>query len=168
MSKTKVAGLVALLVVVLGVGWYFASPSYTLSQMKAAAQANDADALSSYIDYTALREDMKTELMARMMAEAQKDKSGFGALGVALGAAMIGPFVDAMTSPAGVRAMMLSNEANKSARKVPVTVDENPIIERRGLSEFIVKSKSEPNGGMVFKRYGLGWKLAGIDLPPEK
>jgi|SRR4051812_23539715 hypothetical protein len=163
MSKARWAGLAAMLAMLAAGGWYVASPGYTLKQMKAAAQANDADRLSSYIDYPALREDMKSELTARMMAEAQKDNSGFGPLAVALGSAMVGPLVDAMISPAGVRAMMLSNRKN---RKAPAAVGEDPVIERHGLSEFVVKSKSAENGAMVFKRHGLGWKLSGIDLPP--
>ncbi len=165
MSRTKWAGLAAVLVLLATIGWYVLSPGYTLKQMKAAAQANDADRLSSYIDYPSLREDMKSELSARMMAEAQKDQSGFGPLGVALGSALVGPLVDAIISPAGVRAMMLSNRQNK---KAPIAVGEDPDIERHGLSEFVVKSKSGQNGTMVFKRHGLSWKLSGLDLPPPK
>ena len=61
--------------------------------MKAAADANDPDALNSYIDYPALREDLKAEIKGQMMAEAKKDKSGFGRLGLELGKAMIGPAI---------------------------------------------------------------------------
>ena len=85
MSRGKWAGLAVAVVIALGVAWYFASPWYTLKQMRSAAEANDAAALSSYIDYPSLREDLKSDLMAQMMAEASKDKSGFGALGVATG-----------------------------------------------------------------------------------
>lgn len=170
MSRAKWAGLFAVVVVLVAVGWYFASPSYTLAQMRDAAKANDADALSRYIDYESLREDLKAEFMAHMMAEAQKNGSGFGALGVALGSAMIGPMVDGMVSPAGMRAMLLAdqqkNAAGSKAPATPVKVDSDPVIERRSFSEFVVRSNQKTEGAMVFKRHGLGWKLSGVDLPP--
>ncbi len=77
--------------------------------MKDAAQSHDADALNAYIDYPALRESLKAELMARMTAEAQKGKSGFGALGMAFGSAIIGPMINILVSPAGMRAALLAN-----------------------------------------------------------
>lgn len=170
MSRNKWIGVVAAIFVVAAVAWYFGSPYYTLSQMKAAAQANDPDGLSAHVDYPALREDLKSEFMAHMMAEAQKDESGFGALGMALGSAMIGPMVDGMVSPAGVRAMLLSKQQRETAKAgnastAPGKVDEDLVIERRSFSEFAVKSKSDPDGAMVFTRHGLGWKLSGVDLP---
>src|SRR5438270_10342021 len=79
--KTRVAALAAAaLIIAAGGTWYLASPGWTLHQMKAAADANDPDALNSYIDYSALREDLKAEITGRMMAEAKKDRSAFGRL----------------------------------------------------------------------------------------
>jgi hypothetical protein len=158
--------------VVASLAWYFASPLYTLKQMQSAAQANDADRLSAYIDYPTLREDMKSELMAQMLAESQKDGGAFGPLGLAIGTAMIGPMIDGMVSPAGVRAMFLSKrqeaeKAGNQAPAIPAKVAEDPVIERRSLSEFVVRSKSKPDGGMVFRRHGLSWKLSGMDLPAD-
>src|SRR5437588_11765200 len=101
--KWKIAALAAALIVIAsGALWYFESPAWTLKGMKDAAQSNDADALNAYVDYPSLRESLKAELMARMMAEARKDKSGFGALGVDFGSAMIAPMIDTLVSPAGM------------------------------------------------------------------
>jgi hypothetical protein len=76
--------------------------------MKAAADANDPDALNSYIDYPALREDLKAEIMGQMRAQAKKHKSGFGGLGLAIGRAMIEPVIDGLVAPAGVRAALMA------------------------------------------------------------
>jgi hypothetical protein len=78
-----------------------------------------------------------------------------------------------MVSPAGVRAMMVSKQNKDSAqsadaRAAPVKVESDPVIERRSFSEFVVRSKSDPDGGMVFTRHGLGWKLSGVDLPQKR
>src|SRR5438309_7472651 len=87
--KTRVAALAAAaLIIAAGVTWYLASPGWTLHQMKAAADANDPDALNSYIDYSALRENLKAEIKGQMTAEAKKDQSGIGGLGLAIGTAV--------------------------------------------------------------------------------
>lgn len=170
MSRGKWAGLVLVLAAAAFACWYFYSPTYTLQEMKAAAQGNDSDAFSSYIDYPALREDMKAELMAQLIRESRKDKSGFGGLGVAIGSAMIGPIVDGMVSPAGIRAAFIANRAKPSgkvgkAAMKPFELQDKPVIVRRSFSEFAVTSQKPDQGAMVFTRHGLGWKLSGIDLP---
>ena len=169
LGKWKVVALVAAVIVFAsGALWYFESPAWTLKGIKDAAQSRDADALNAYIDYPALRESLKDELMARMMAEARKDKTGFGALGMAVGSAMMGPMIDGLVSPAGMRAALL---AEKQEKQVPAAsalhVPQQPVIVRRSLSEFLVTAKGQPNGGLVFKRHGLSWKLSGVELPAD-
>jgi hypothetical protein len=48
-----------------------------------------------------------------------------------------------------------------------VRVPQEPIIVRRGFSEFVVTAKDQPQGGLVFKRHGLSWMLSGVELPPD-
>jgi Protein of unknown function (DUF2939) len=171
--KTRVAAIAAAaLIIGAGVTWYLASPGWTLHQMKAAADANDPDALSSYIDYPALREDLKAEIMSQMRAEAKKDKSGFG-LGLALGTAMIGPVIHGLVTPAGMRAALMAKRDQAQIKAAPraasaLRVPDDPVIVRRGFSEFLVASKQQPKSGLVFKRHGLSWKLSGVDLPPKR
>ena len=172
--KAKLAALAAaVLIVAAGATWYLASPAWTLRQMKAAADANDPGALNAYIDYPALREDLKAEIMVQMRAEAKKDTSGFGPLGLAIGTAMIGPVIDGVVSPAGMRAALTArrDQAHSGAGREAASVlhvPDDPVIVRRGLSEFLVATKREPASGLVFKRHGLSWKLSGVDLPPNR
>lgn len=167
-AKWKIAATVAALMVIASTAlWYFESPALTLKGMKDAAQSHDAEALNAYIDYPALRESLKSELMARMMAEAQKDKSGFGTLGIAVGAAMMGPMIDGLVSPAGMRAALLANSHEKGLQAASVLhVPEQPLIVRRSLSEFVVTERRQPNSSLVFKRHGLSWMLSGVEFPP--
>jgi hypothetical protein len=173
-NKTRVVALAAAaLIIAAGVTCYLASPGWTLHQMKAAADANDPDALNSYIDYPALREDLKGEIIGQMMAEAKKDKSGFGGLGLAIGTAVIGPVIDGLVSPAGMRAALTAKRDQAQTKAAPqaasaLRVPNDPVIVRRGFSEFLVASKRQPKSGLVFKRHGLSWKLSGVDLPPER
>ena len=112
-----VAVAAALIVIAAGALWYFNSPLWTLKGIKDAAQSRDAEALNAYIDYPALRQSLKTQLTARMAAEARKDQSGLGAFGMAVGSAMIGPMIDRLVSPAGMRAALLAEaQANRARR----------------------------------------------------
>ena len=140
--------------------------------MKAAADANDPDALDPYIDYPALREDLKAEAMGQMMAEARKRNFGFGGLGLAIGSKMIGPVIDSLVTPAGMRAALTARRDQGLVKAAPraasaLRVPDDPVIVRRGFSEFLVASKRQPTSGLVFKRHGLSWKLSGVDLPPN-
>src|SRR5206468_11493081 len=121
-----------------------------LHQMKAAADANDPGALNSYIDYPALREDLKAEVTGQMRAEAKKDKSGFGRLGLAIGRAVIGPVIDGLVTPAGMRAALIAKRdqaQTKAAAQAAsaLRLPDDPVIVRRGFSEFLVASKHRPN-----------------------
>lgn len=171
-SKTRVVALAAAaLIIAAGATWYFASPGWTLHQMKAAADANDPDALNSYVDYPALRENLKAEITGEMRAEARKDQSSLGGLGLAIGTEMVGPAVDSLVTPAAVRAALIARQEQaliKSPQAISaLRLPNDPVIVRRGFSEFLVASKRQPGRGLVFKRHGLSWKLSGVDLAPN-
>ena len=169
-AKWKLAAVAAALIAIAaGALWYFDSPLWTLKGMKDAAQSRDAEALNAYIDYPALRQSLKAQLTARMAAEAGKDQSGLGALGLAVGSAMIGPMIDRLVSPAGMRAALLAEaQANRVPAASALHLPKQPVIVRRGFSEFLVTSTRQPRSGLVFKRHGLSWMLSGVDLPPDR
>jgi hypothetical protein len=172
-SRTRIAALAAAaLIIAAGVTWYLASPAWTLHLMKAAADANDPDALNSYIDYSALREDLRAEVRTQMTAEAERQKSPFRGLGLAVGTAMAGPVIDRLITPAGMRAALTAKRYEGQTRVAAqaasaVRLPDDPVIVRRGFSEFLVATKKQPKSGLVFKRHGLSWKLSGADLPPN-
>jgi hypothetical protein len=163
------------------VGWYYFSPIYTLSQMKSAAESKDAGKLSAYVDYGALRADLKDDLRRTMTNEvAGQSPTGIAAIGSAFAMAMLDPMIDAMVTPDGVEAMLAqgrpkqpadsktqpNSKPERSPVQPPVAAPaKNPVIERNGLSEFRVRSKDPNKGAIVFRRRGLGWKMVGVDLP---
>jgi hypothetical protein len=161
------AAAAALIVVAASVLWYFESPAWTLKGMKDAAQSRDADALNAYIDYPALRESLKAGLTARMNAEAAKDTSDLGGFARAVGAVTLGPLVDILVSPAGMRTALLATDQREAGPAVSaLRVPKQPLIVRRNFSEFVVTQKDHPDSGLVFRRHGLSWKLSGVELPP--
>ncbi len=170
-----IGGAVLLALVALAGGWFYASPGLTVKAMVEAAQENDEARFSSYVDYDALRTDMKSELTTRLQEEAKRDGSAEAKLGLAMGMAMMGPIVDSMVSPKGMKTAFANLAKEQQAAKAEGkgkgegakgSIPADPEIRRQGLNRFIVTGKDTPDSGLVFERRGLGWKLSGIDLPP--
>ncbi|HEY0026834.1 MAG TPA: DUF2939 domain-containing protein [Allosphingosinicella sp.] len=167
-----VGGAVLLVILAVVGGWYYVSPGITVKAMVDAAKANDEAAFSAYVDYAALRTDLKSELSSRLQEEATRDGSAEAKLGLAMGMAMMGPIVDSMVSPAGMKTAFanLAKEQEsvkgdgEKAQKGSIPAD--PKIRRDGFNRFVVTGKDTPESGLVFERRGLSWKLTGIDLPP--
>ena len=176
------AGIAVLALVAIVGGWYYASPGLTVKAMVEAAQKNDEARFSSYVDYEALRTDMKAELTARLQEEAKRDGSAEAKLGLAMGMAMMGPIVDSMISPDGMKGAFASFAKDQQAATADAKSDgaksgggraesrkkglpAEPQIRRQGLNRFIVTGKDTPASCLVFERRGLSWKLSGIDLP---
>jgi hypothetical protein len=162
---------VLVLVVIFAAAWWYASPIWTLRAMRDAAQARDEAKLSAYVDYPALRADVKQDIGDYAAAKAGKR---FGKPGQALAAyitnAFGDPAVDAVVSPAGVAAMFASEQQIEAAGgrlQAPVHAGDHPVIERDGISSFRVHGTDAAKGALLFHREGLGWKLVGLD-PPKK
>jgi hypothetical protein len=157
----------------LAAGWYFGSPVYTLHQMRTAARAGDDSRFASYVDFPALRRDLKEKIGERMAAAARR-RSGLGALGLALGAALVGPLVDRMISPEGIRAAFIARRDQmrtagaRDMSNASLRMPDDPIVRRLAFSEFLVESREQPDSGLVFTRHSFGWKLSGVELPPDR
>jgi len=88
---------------------------------------------------------------------------------LAVGSAMLGPLIDRLVSPAGLRAALIANrQENIGPAASALRLPEEPVFVRRSFSEFVVTTKRQPSSGLVFKRHGLSWLLSGVELPPEK
>jgi hypothetical protein len=89
-------------------GYGYASPYLALDRLKRAADARDAQTVSEYVDYPALRQSLKEQvagLLTRKL-EAHANGNPFAALGAMIGVALIGPLVDAYATPDGVAALL--------------------------------------------------------------
>ncbi|WP_374622213.1 DUF2939 domain-containing protein [Pandoraea sp.] len=106
MRKVSIAAIsMGTLVVVLGL--LFGTPYYTLWRARDAANARDANALSSYVDYPAVRESLKTSLHDQLARQMDKQRgNAFGALALALGGWVSDRVVEALLTPEAVAAML--------------------------------------------------------------
>lgn len=164
------------LALVAASGWWFASPSWTLKAMRDAAAAHDERALSVHVDYPALRESLKDNVMRRITTDG-RGAEGLGAIGAQVANAIAGPLIDAAVTPQGVEAMFRVETAQERLARTPDTsggqlpklpqAKDQPVIERQGLSAFTVRGRDPGSARLIFRRDGLGWRLSGIDPPPS-
>jgi hypothetical protein len=167
MGRSKWVGA-AIIPLLLAGGWYWGSPLWTLKQMRDAAQVKDVDALASHVDFPALREDVKAEMLAEFFGRPQIGDEYLDQFEEEGPKEMIESHVDALFSPAGLRNLLDDKGVMVGDEKIPLAIKLDAYaLERVSLSEFRLKSKKSGDGKVMFefRRYGLSWKLAGINLP---
>lgn len=169
-SHLVIAGLLACALLAISV---YASPHWTVQRMKTAMADNDAARFSSYIDFPALRESMKTQMVSVMqarMATPEMQNNPLAGLGQRMGTALINPMIDAVVTPAGVMAMFeLGQAAPVATRADDRAPKSKPSYDLRYLdwNTVVIANASGEDGGFVLKRSGLwSWQLAGLALPP--
>lgn len=108
-SRLKPLALVVVALLFLAAVIYaFASPYLALRDLKQAVDARDAQAISRYVDYPALRVSLKQQLNDELMRriDLQRHDNPLAMLGAMIGSALIGPLVDAYATPEGVAALL--------------------------------------------------------------
>ncbi|MDC7808804.1 DUF2939 domain-containing protein [Sphingomonas koreensis] len=169
--KKGIIGGVAAVLLALAAGWYFASPGMTLSAMRSAAEAGNADKLAEHIDFPALRVSMKEELKAKMAAEvAKQEDNPFAAIGAAIGMGMIDGMVDGLVTPASMRAVFSTKKEGVKGQITAIDGSKPDLsIQRDSFDQFTLLDRKEGGKGseLIFKRHGLGWKLSAIRFPAE-
>lgn len=169
--------LLALLVVaaVAFAALFAASPYYTLAQMSAAVAARDDAKFAAYVDFDAVRKDMKSSVQGRMIdgIEARGNAGDTaGVAGMALGMLLADRMIDGAISPEALRALferMRDSTLDGADPSEPSSLKklfENSSVDWRGLSEFRLVSNADGRAPvLIFRRDGLlSWKLSGVDL----
>lgn len=179
--------LIALVAVVIGAFLvaYFGSPLLAVRGLIEAAKAGDEAALEQRVDFPALRQSMKNEMNARMVAEMRKDLGDKGAvlggLGMLLAPSFISSAVDALITPKAVAAMVTEAREPRASDAVGQTTPKpdnaDDRIKRsysyRNLDTFAVtltdSQRPERKLDLLLERRAVfDWKLAGVDLPDPK
>lgn len=179
MNRKLKAGAIA--VIAIGALTSYASPYWTIYQMRSAIDARDTDKFSRYVDYPALRESLKAQILISFqgqMQSAEMKDNPFAGLGQMLGLAMVNTVVDTVVSPAGVMALMAGetpaqkrspstpapNAPKEDAAKDALKYD----ISYRGW-DLVQATARKENGEQIvadLRRDGLwSWKWVGVKLP---
>lgn len=136
--KKPVAIAVAAVAVLAALGYGYASPYIALNNLKAAADARDAAALSEYVDYPALRVSLKQQVgeMLQQRMEAAHASNPLMLFGAMIGNALIGPLVDAYATPEGVAALLsgMPPTGKPGERPAPAPPSEAPPSSQQGDS----------------------------------
>jgi hypothetical protein len=176
-NKLVIGGAI---IALLLAGASYVSPHWTLYQMRIAIEKRDVDAFSEHVDFPALHESFRGQMMAafnQKMGGDKADGNPFAAMGQALATALASPVIDAMVTPAGVIAMMNSGipkpiqaivtTAMKLPSSEPTTMPQMRVS-YRGWGKLMVQpaDSHEGAGSFVFKRQGLwSWRLSAVELP---
>jgi hypothetical protein len=164
----------AVVFIVFGV-WFFFTPHLAVSGMRSAAEARDAARLSGYVNFPALKENLKATMNAKFISEVTKEKEAnpFAALGAAMAAAFINPMVDALVTPESLALMMKGDKphpgkSGAQSQQSDSRADTSMAYESFDRFVVTVKKKGETAEpvGLVFNRDGMfSWKLSAIRLP---
>lgn len=157
-------------------GLLAASPYLTLRNIAKAIEEKDADRVSRYVDFPALRENVKGQVLVRLQEQIQTPdmkESPIAGLGQALAMSVVNQATDALVSPTGVMLMLKNGKPGKPAdvAVAGVGIDTQGDVPRKefavdyqGWSKIFVHPKGE-SGGFIFKRDGLtGWKLIAVKM----
>jgi hypothetical protein len=178
--KKLVVGLVIAALAAVAVAWA-AAPILTAQALIRAAKAGDADKVEQLVDFPALRQSLKDELNAELIARMRKDprvaESGLGGLGMILAPMLLSGAVDTVVTPEVVSQMVTTAEAPDPTRRQPPepgdAQDGGKDIHQswgyRDLNHFAVtltdRDQPDQRLALILERRGaFAWKLAAVDL----
>lgn len=168
------------------VAWIGFAPHLTVHAMRKAAERGDAEALSSHVDFPALRESVRAQLAARV-SDRLGGNSAWSRLGADFATTLASPAIDTMVSPEALTMLFAGRDMRDRytgpadpAAPAADTVDSHGGVDTArwqlsmgydDLSTFSVKVVNSDRGAtptrLIFKRYRvLWWKLSGVELPP--
>ena len=163
----------ALLLAVLFFGFLAASPYITFHRIKQAADAEDLQALSSYVDYPALRENLKAHMLAAVGAKLDAEQDNpLASLGRAIATSAAEKMIDALITPENIAlaiasGQLLQNEKLGTPDAAPTKDDiNNYTASWQDWSHILVHKKGE-HRGYIFRRnapLGWEWKLAAVKM----
>ena len=176
----------AVVAIALGGVSSYASPYSTICQMPSAIEKHDSNKFSQYVDYPALRENLKAQLLLslkdKMQGPEMKDNP-FAGLGQLIGLAMVDTIVDTLVSPAGVMALMAGERpANHNLTERPRPPPPAPDGPRKEATKDALRydvsfegwdlaqaTATKEDGEPIvadFRREGLwSWRSVGIKIP---
>ncbi|MCH2237453.1 MAG: hypothetical protein A2792_13880 [Sphingomonadales bacterium RIFCSPHIGHO2_01_FULL_65_20] len=172
MKRWATIGLVLFLALI---GIYVGSPYYAVYSLRNAALDGDVDALEAKVDFPAVRESLKSQLSAAMMAKMQNDpemqNNPFAGLGMMMMPAIVDRMVEAYVTADGIGAMVRGRKP-KDTDKSGVNPDIATESEYLGLDRFRLRTRNTKSGevgpSFVLERTGfLSWKMTRLEIPTE-
>jgi hypothetical protein len=177
-KKIGVAGVV----VAIAAGLVYASPYWTVHQMRQAIIEKNAAKFSEHVDFPVLRENLKAQFMLNVtekMDTPEMKDNPFATFGKMMAVGLVNQMVETMVTPNGVMVMLESAKAkpemasgtSSASEGVSTAGNEKKPVEYTLSYQDWSTVKAHPKtadaseGTFIFKRDGLlSWKLSAIDL----
>lgn len=166
MRKLLITGVILLLIA--GAVWYVASPHLAMRGLREAARAGDAQELDRYVDFPAVRENLKTDIKSEIAG--RRSNNPLVAIGVLIGGAVVDQAVDALVSPSSIAAVASGRRPRPSDEAVDSSdtrIEARDYrLDRQGLNQFTVRFTVNDRDApaLVFTRRGLTWELTRIGV----
>lgn len=134
----------------------------------------DAEALDGLVDFPSVRESLKAQLNAAMMAKMQNDpemaNNPFAGLGMMLAPAIIERAVNAYVTPEGMAAIVRGKKPAEASDVAAGNTEPDYKSEWVDLYTFrltpVGQTATDPMPSFIFKRQGIAsWELTKIEFP---
>jgi hypothetical protein len=174
-NKLAIGIIAALLVALLA--WVAAGPWIAIHGIRDAIRAQDTAALERWVDFPALRVNLKAHVedaIARRAGEGVQ-ANPFGAIGIRIASGIAGGAVDALATPMGIAAILegrntwmraIGSTENGDTYGPPKTYDPFRDAKQRyeSPSRFTVATRDAQGEPLVFvlQHEGLRWRLTDI------
>ncbi len=163
--------------VVLVLGYVFATPYITAYQMKVAAEAQDGEALSEFVDFPALRQSLKDQMgvmLIKEMSEGAKGDNPLSTIGTAFASMIVKGILDAYVTPAGLMELMKGrkpdseSDGGEAIGQPPSDPFSDISLSYESFSKFSIITRDRETGlevKFILRRRGIQWKLTEVILP---
>lgn len=170
------AGLLATLLA----AYVVAGPYLAINGIRHALVEQDAGKLAHFVDFPALRVNLKAQLDDQLARRAGSgvQSSLLGAFALSVASNFSGSAVDTMVTPTGIGALLQGRgiwkktfgetvDGDSYGKPVPLDPLKTAVRRYESPSRFTATVQDEDGKPIVFvfKRNGLRWKLADIRLP---
>lgn len=171
---------VVIVVLVLALGWIAAGPFFAINGIRQAVKAQNAAALSEYIDFPAVRTSLKQQVDDYVVRRAGADvqSSLLGSIALQLASGATDGIVDMMATPAGLAALMEGRNfwhrlrGQRSSEDSYATAPARDPLEGakyryESPSRFTATLDNADGDPVVFvlTRNGFAWKVTEVRLP---
>lgn len=192
MKRSHVGAVVAI-VIALGTA-YLGSPYWAVMRVRGAVAARDVDRLNDFIDYPAVRDSLKAQLVAKFQKESDNPDmrdNPFAGLGAVFAMGVVNNVVDALVTPDGMASLIAGADAKAALRNgKPVDGDATNVVSATNaagttpgapppelesdftysdLDTFQIRLFHEGNDEsvtFVMRRDGLvGWRIKRVVMP---
>jgi hypothetical protein len=178
-NKLLLGAIAAAIVVILGlIVLYAVSPMMAFNALKEAAQTHDKDKLDEVVDFPAVRDGLKSQISAAIIAKIANSpdmkNNPLMAIGALLAPAITDRMVDSVVTPDGLTNMLNNGKLIKEDKPAGSTAQGDKTLESHfeyrtlNRARVSINPKDSPNAKLILtmERRGLfQWKLIRIDIP---